>query len=408
MTTPTPDETPLADPEVQQIVYEQMQDERRRRWLLFLLLLLLLMIACVGYLFYQYITRPQPIPEMLPEVISENIYYPPVYQFSIPDVDEPMGVGVSPDGQRIYVAENGGERMIKMFDRDGNQILSFAPPGTTPANRKPAYIAVDSSGRVFVSEHYNHVIDIFTPDGEFIDAIIGKDMTLSKFVARETGSPPPPGTQFYYDNISRQVFYQLPDDEEMQSAPAPELLAWAPMGLHFDRSGNLLVTNLVEGEHSVVIIPAESLNAPLVEYSPQIQQFGTEGSGDGQLSFPNSVESDSKGNIYVSDSNNQRVSVWSPELQYQSVIGRSAAESALSMPRGLWMDSKDHLHVTDAVGQMVKVYDVSGDKPAYLYSFGDFGNGEGQFNFPSDILVDASGRVYITDQQNGQVQIWSY
>ena len=72
------------------------------------------------------------------------------------------------------------------------------------------------------------------------------------------------------------------------------------------------------------------------------------------------------------------------------------------------MDSKDHLHVTDAVGQMVKVYDVSGDKPAYLYSFGDFGNGEGQFNFPSDILVDTSGRVYITDMQNGQVQIWSY
>jgi len=92
MTTPTPDETPLVDPEVQQIVYEQMQDERRRRWLLFLLLLLLLMIACVGYLFYQYITRPQPIPEMLPEVISEISIITGVPVFH-PEVDEPMGVG---------------------------------------------------------------------------------------------------------------------------------------------------------------------------------------------------------------------------------------------------------------------------------------------------------------------------
>ena len=39
---------------------------------------------------------------------------------SVNDVDEPTGVAVSPDGQRIYVAESGGERLIKMFDRDGN------------------------------------------------------------------------------------------------------------------------------------------------------------------------------------------------------------------------------------------------------------------------------------------------
>ncbi len=277
-----------------------------------------------------------------------------------------------------------GERQIKMYDRDGNLILSFNPPGTTSSNRIPSYIAVDANGRVFVSDNYNNVINIFDADGKFIDSIIGRDMTLSKFVTRETGSPPPPGTEFFYDNINKIVVYQLPD-EEMQVAHAPENEGWLPLGLRFDPAGNLLVTNLEGGKHGVVVIPAESLNGPLTEYAPQLKEFGAQGDGDGELSFPNSAVTSSQGNFYVSDGNNSRVSVWSPEMQYQSVIGKGTAESALSLPRGLWMANKDHLHVVDTVGQLVKVFDVSGAEPVFLYSFGEFGNEQGQFNFPSDI-----------------------
>ncbi len=161
MTTPDPESlppvdpqpAPAVDPEVQQAVYEQVQDERKRRLLLFLLLLLLLMLACVGYFFFRYLTRPQPLPEMLPDAISQNIYYPPTYQFSIPDVNRPIGVAVSPDGQRIYVTESEGERSIKMFDRDGNLVLSFSPPGTNPNTRDLAYLAVDATGRVYRQRH---------------------------------------------------------------------------------------------------------------------------------------------------------------------------------------------------------------------------------------------------------------
>jgi DNA-binding beta-propeller fold protein YncE len=407
MTIQTPEEVTPAEPEMEEIISEQVKDERKRRWLLALLILLLLLICCVGILFYRYITRPQPIPEILPEPIAEQIYYPPTFKFAITGIEQPLGVGVSPDGQRIYTTETSGERLIKMYDRDGNLILSFAPPGTTSSNRVPAYIAVDANGRVFVSDNYNNVINIFDADGKFIDSIIGRDMTLSKFVTRETGSPPPPGTEFFYDNINKVVVYQLPD-EEMQVAHAPENEGWLPLGLRFDPAGNLLVTNLEGGKHGVVVIPAESLNGPLTEYAPQLKEFGVQGDGDGELSFPNSAVTSSLGNFYVSDGNNSRVSVWSPDMQYQSVIGKGTADSALSLPRGLWMSGKDHLHIVDTVGQMVKVFDVSGAEPVFLYSFGEFGNEQGQFNFPSDIYIDDTGRVYITDRENGQVQIWSY
>ena len=416
MTTPNPDPeptptnepepAPTVNPEVQQAVYEQTQDERKRRLLLLLLLLLLLMLACVGYLFFRYLTRPQPLPEMLPAPISQNIYYPPVYQFSIPDVDQPIGVAISPDGQRIYVTEMAGDRLIKMFDRDGNLVLSFAPPGTTTTTRNPAYIAVDSQGRVYVSDQYNHVIDIFDADGNFLDSMIGKDTMLSEEVTAIYGSGLPAGTQYYYSFLDRNIYYQLPD--QPQQSKHYQLKDWIPMGLRFDQQGNLMVTNLPGGEHQVLIFPAESLTGSWLEFNPDVVQFGEEGNGDGQLSFPNSVVTDSKGKYYVSDGNNGRISLWTSGMQYDTFFGYGSTEGSLNLPRGEWMSSKDHLHVADAVGQFIRVYDVSGEEPTFIYNFGDFGIEDGKFNYPTDVAMDSSGRVYVTDRQNNRVQIWSY
>jgi tripartite motif-containing protein 71 len=414
MTTPEPDPTPsiepepapTIDPEVQQAVYEQVQDERKRRLLLFLLLLLLLMLACIGYLFFRYLTRPQPLPEMLPQVISENIYYPPVYQFSIPDVNRPIGVAVSPDGQRIYVTETEGEHLIKMFDRDGNFVLSFAPPGTNPLTRDLAYIAVDSSGRVYVSDRYNNIIDIFDADGNFLDSMIGKDTMLSEEVAALNNGSLPTGITFFYNFIDSNIYYQLPD--QPQQSKHYRLEDWSPLGLRFDQAGNLLVTNVVGDKHQVLIFPAESLNGSWLEFDPDVAAFGEQGDGDGQLSFPNSVVTDSKGNFYVSDGNNGRISYWTSDMQYKTFFGFGSTEGSLNLPRGEWMSSKDHLHVADAVGQFIRVYDVSGEEPTFLYNFGDFGIEDGKFNYPTDVAIDGTGRVYVTDRENNRLQIWSY
>jgi len=62
----------------------------------------------------------------------------------------------------------------------------------------------------------------------------------------------------------------------------------------------------------------------------------------------------------------------------------------------------------DAVGQNVKVYDVSGREPIFLFSFGDFGMEDGLFNYPNDIAMDETGRLYIVDRENNRVQVWSF
>ena len=169
-----------------------------------------------------------------------------------------------------------------------------------------------------------------------------------------------------------------------------------------------MVTNLVGGKHQVLIFPAAAMNGSWLEFNPDVAAFGEEGSGDGQFSFPNSVVTDSKGNFFVSDGNNARISYWTPDMRYKTFFGFGSTEGSLNLPRGAWMSSKDHLHVADAVGQFVRVYDVSGEEPVFLYNFGDFGIEDGKFNYPTDVAMDSTGRVYVTDRENNRLQVWSY
>jgi len=383
----------------------QENEERKRRTLLLILLVLLLALCCVGYFVVRYLVKPQPVTDMLPVV--NQVYYPPTFKMSFPGVDEPVGIALSPDGQRIYVSESGGERLVKIFDRQGKLIKSFAPSGTNKSNRKPTYIAVDANGRVFVTDSYNGVIDIFDAEGNMLDAIIDRDMTLSKFITAQVKTALPAGATFFYDKVKKQVVYQ-PLGQATQAFAGPPRIGWTPLGVRFSKNGDLLVTNLVTGEHSILIYPAAIIQAPLDKFNPQIRQFGVEGKEKGQLSFPNSAVTDSNGNFYIADGNNGRVSAWTADLQYRTFFGFGSAESALNLPRGEWMDAKDHLHVVDAVGAVVRVYDVSQAEPTFLYDFGLLGSAPGQFNFPIDICIDASGTVYIADRENNRIDIWSY
>ncbi len=44
--------------------------------------------------------------------------------------------------------------------------------------------------------------------------------------------------------------------------------------------------------------------------------------------------------------------------------------------------------------------------PVYTNSFGDMGNGDGQFLYPNGVTTDTHGHVFVTDRQNNRVQVW--
>ena len=383
------------------------QEERRRKRLLLLLILLLLLLCCAGFLFARYLAEPAPLPDLLPGPIAENVAYPPHYLFSIYGVDRPVGVAPSPTGDRIYVSEVSGERTVKIFDRDGVLLDDFEPPGTTPSQRSPVYLAVDGQGRVFVSERHQHAIFVYDRDGNYLDTILAPDLTLSEYVSKHVGGLPE-GSVFSYNYYDQNVFYTLPDQEE-GTLPAPDRVAWAPLGLRFDHAGNLWITDVAEPDSQVVMLPANILNsASWQDFNPALSAFGSTGQDAAQFLFPNIAVVDSRGRIFVTDGNNGRISVWGNDFEFMFTFAQGTGEGALSLPRGAWISNKDHLHIADAVGQHISVFDISGDEPEFLFTFGDLGFDDGYFNYPNDIVLDDTGRLYIADRENNRIQVWSY
>ena len=288
-----------------QIDTREEQKEGKGRWCLtFVLLALLWQLGCVGVLFARYVVKPEPLPDLLPLPVQVN--YPPHYLFSVYGTHNPVGVTVSPHGDRLYVAETGGERLVKIFDRAGNDLGSFAPPRTTAGQRSPVYLATDSTGRVFVSDRLQHAVFVYDQSGTYLDTIQAPDLTLSEYVSKHVGGLQT-GATIAYNQFEQQVYYQQPGDSE-QTLPGPDSVDWAPLGVRFDGKDKMLLTDVPEERHTVREIPSEMILDPSWHVSdPPGTQFGAYGQGDGQFLFPNTAVSDAEGRIYVTDGNNGRI-----------------------------------------------------------------------------------------------------
>ncbi len=387
----------------------QAADPRKEKWqrrILWLLLLLLSMtLVCVSAFFCRYLLAPAPLPEMVPLPMQVN--YPPHYVFSIYGVDQPVGVAISPQGDRLYVAETAGERLVKIFDRAGNQVGAFAPPRTTPAQRSPVYVATDRAGKVYVTDRLQHAVFVYDANGNYLDTILSPSLTLSEYVTKHV-SPEQPDIQFSYNRFEADVYYH-PANQPALAFPAPDHEDWSPLGIRFDPQNQLLLTDVASDGSAIRHYPTNvAMSSNWSTFDPAPRAFGTYGQEQDQFLFPNAAITDSQGRIFVSDGNNSRISVWSPEGQFLFNFGFGTGDSALSLPRGAAIDARDRLYVVDAVGQSVKTYDVSHAEPEYLFSFGQLGAGDGQFIYPNDIALDSTGRLIVADRENNRVQVWAY
>jgi sugar lactone lactonase YvrE len=130
--------------------------------------------------------------------------------------------------------------------------------------------------------------------------------------------------------------------------------------------------------------------------------FGEEGSGNGQFKQPNlGIATDSEGNIWVADTENNRVEKFSAEGKYLSQFGKEGNGSGeFKSPRGLAIDPSGNIWVVDSGNNRVEKFNSKGE---YLAQFGKEGAGEGQFNSPAGITFSGSN-FFVADSGNDRVQ----
>ena len=153
------------------------------------------------------------------------------------------------------------------------------------------------------------------------------------------------------------------------------------------RSGMVQVINLT-ATPSPTATPANT--APTY-----LTQWGSTGSGNGQFSSPVSVAADSSGNLYVTESTNNRVQKFTSDGVYLTQWG------SLSIPFGIAVDSSDNVYVAEYNGSRITKFTSNG---IYLTQWGTYGTGNGQFVGPNDVAVDSNGYVYVVDRHNNRIQ----
>lgn len=323
------------------------REKRRRVWLLVILLILLALLAYATYYFVQ--NRRLPTVEIGTPI---EVIEPPQYLYSITGdgksaLRRPIGVGVAQDG-RVYVSDFANDR-ISVFTNRGRYLFSFnkIKGGTL---RNPVHLWVKGD-EVWVTDRRLQSVFVFNLDGTF-----------------------------------KRTF--VPKGEKK--------FRWTPLALAFD-GDQLRVTDVgLTEKHRVHYFSADGSRTATFGRTFQATASDEEPGG---FMFPNGLAVARNGDVYVSDGDNRRVQVFTREGKFKQFVDTSG------IPRGIAIDSEQMLYVVDAVAHMVDIYDLKGKE---LTRFGGQGFGPGQFNYPNDITVDRNRRIYISDRENDQVQVWGW
>ena len=373
-------------------------------------------------------------------------------------LNAPQGLALDAAGN-LYIADSVNNR-VRMVDTQGI-ITTFAgngtvnPPGfwgdTGPATdaslHLPTGLAVDSSGKVYIAVSADNTVRVVTTDG-VINIFAGA------------------GYKGYYGDYAKDSISGIVSNTGVATVAGltnPQDIAIGPSGsLLIADTGNATIRKVdstgvittISGNGNVGIsgddvattlamvapfgVAVDSTgNVYVAEYgSNRIRKIDTSGkittavgdgnqgfAGDGgapnkvEMSLPTSVVVDSSGNLYFTDSLNNRirklaggtVSTFAGNgLFSRSGDGNAAAAAQLNTPLGVAVGTSigsgiaPTFYIADTANNVVRI--VANGLISNFAGTGTAGSSGDQLNGPQGLAVDSAGSLYIADTQNNRVR----
>ncbi|MDZ4184465.1 MAG: 6-bladed beta-propeller [Desulfuromonadales bacterium] len=212
----------------------------------------------------------------------------------------PAGVAVDVDRQRLYVSDTTLAKVF-LFDLEGRFLKEWDAPDNFG---RPAGLAVDKFGQLYVVDAIKNRLSVFSPDGELLRTIT--------------------------------------------SAILPELTFSTPSNVAVNAQGQIFVV--------------DSMNFRVEFFSARGESLGTIGSigdGPGYFARPRGIAIDGDGHIYVADATFDNVQVFDNNGKLLLHFGQPGKKQPgeFSLPAGMTIDQHNRLYVVDSFNQRLQVFE---------------------------------------------------
>ncbi len=264
-------------------------------------------------------------------------------------VQRPMGLAVSADGEKLYIADFGDPRVL-VADFKKRSLSVFAP---TDVVGTPFGLALDGAGNLYCTDQGGRRVVVLRPDGTLLRAF-GKDEEL----VRPSG--------IAVDSRNKRVYVA---DPARIDSPDHRVLT-------YDLEGNLI---RVHGEGR--------------------------GNAPGQFNFPVFVAVDDAGRLFVADSMNFRVQIFEPDGTFVRAFGENGnTPGTFARMKGLAFDGFGNLYVVEGEDAVVQMFNADFQP---LMFFGGAVNALEFMSLPVPIAIDPKrNRIYIGNQVNPRINVY--
>lgn len=327
--------------------------------------------------------------------------------------DKPNDIALDNKRGFVYVS-NENSRTISKYTYYGEFIKSWVLTSFGEGT-PPAAISVDNDGFVYVAHLYSSRIQKFDGNGKYIRDILldlsNSDINLGFIMGLAFA---PDGTLYLVCGgqtetmFSHAVWRFTQDGKFIQS--------WGEFGTEPGKLGNIIVNeNDRIGPHDIAISTAglvyiaDTFNHRVQVFSLTgefINSWGEEGpesGGPGNNHFYtlNSIGVDQQNRVYVGDSDwrAERIQRYTSEGEFIDSFYEFAGQ-----PNGLAFNSENVLFVADQ--QTNRIFQLNREGKL-ISSWQGASDKKGRFNIPLGIDTDTSGNVYVVDAGNKRVAKFS-
>lgn len=283
--------------------------------------------------------------------------------------------------------------------------LSGVATGSTPADAKPRWqlispngIAVDSKNLVYIADSRVRAIFMVNVEtGEYSMIKNGSEVKFEWLVGLAIDDS---DRLFASDSGKRHVIV-FDKNHKFEAAIAEGL--YDPGGLAIDNENRLLY--VTDAEQDLVLVYDADPPFKLIR---KLGKAGTQHTSTlpGEFSKPVGVAVDQDGNVFVSDTWNNRIEEFDADGTFIRAFGEAGdGPGYFARPKGISIDGDGHIWVADGMQDRVQVFTPEGQLLIYM---GDHGLLPGQFESLTNVMVDKNNRVLTTELYLGRLQVFRY